>query len=275
VIAVKSIAVTMLLLVVIATTASAQSYTAQPAPKLPFFDWNACPFEGCKYGEWMAAARVAVFDTWKPNRKRVGILAPKSVVTGISGVVITYRPGVIVLTKALPDDDLRSGDRILTYTYRGEGVSAAWFKGRFYHDYDISFAKGSDGTGCLRDCKGAYVDLGKTVWWAKVQIRPGVVGWVNMNEAKFDGVDALATLVPQAIHGMDVTDIHSSSQGWAENRQNSFRESNRSFPSHSLADARSRSVTIDNERQHSAISNQPVADIAENREPKADSAWSE
>ena len=25
-----------------------QLYKVQPAPKLPFFDWNACPFEGIR-----------------------------------------------------------------------------------------------------------------------------------------------------------------------------------------------------------------------------------
>lgn len=192
----KSIAAASLLLVIMAAAASAQSYTEQPAPKLPYLDWNACPFEGCTYGKWTAAAQVTVFDTWKPGRKRIAILSPKEVVTGISGVVITYKPGVIVLTQDLPGDDLRKGDRILTYTYRGEGVSAVWFKGRFYLDYDTTFAKGLDGTGCMRNCKGAYIDSGKSVWWAKVRIKSGVVGWVNMNEAKFDGVDSLAVVMP-------------------------------------------------------------------------------
>jgi hypothetical protein len=112
------------------------------------------------------------------------------VVTGVSGVVITYKPGVIRLTEDLPEDDLRRGDTILTYTYRGEGFSAAWFKGRFYREYDITFAKWPDGSGCLgKDCAANYVDLGEKVWWAKVKMSSGVVGWVNMNDAKFREVD--------------------------------------------------------------------------------------
>src|SRR4051812_31754559 len=67
------------------------SYKEQPAPTLPFFDWNACPFEGCTYGEWTAAETVEVFDTWKPSRKRIATVHAKAVVTGVSGVVITYK----------------------------------------------------------------------------------------------------------------------------------------------------------------------------------------
>src|SRR5208282_3031601 len=51
-----------------------KSYTVQPVPTLPFFDWNACPFEGCTYGKWTAATAVDVFDTWKPSRKRIATL---------------------------------------------------------------------------------------------------------------------------------------------------------------------------------------------------------
>jgi len=169
----------------------------QPAPTLPFFDWNACPFEGCTYGKWTADASVDVFDTWKPRRKRIATLLAKSVVTGISGVVITYKPGVIRLNRDMPQDLLRRGDMILTYTYRGEGFSAVWFKGRFYREYDITFTRWPDGTGCLgTDCAGTYVDLGKKTWWAKVRMGSGVVGWVNMDEAEFEGVDTLAFIAP-------------------------------------------------------------------------------
>jgi hypothetical protein len=171
------------------------SYVVQPAPTLPFFDWNACPFEGCRYGEWTAVSEVEVFDTWKPSRKRIATVPTKALVTGESGVVITYKPGIIQLNADLPLDDLSRGDKILTYTYLGEGFSVAWFKGRFYREYDTTFAKWPDGSGCLGDdCAGNYVDLGEKVWWAKVKLRSGTIGWVNMNEAKFGGVDQFALL---------------------------------------------------------------------------------
>jgi hypothetical protein len=177
--------------------AESPSYVVQSAPTLPFLDWNACPFEGCTYREWTASTEVEVFDTWKTSRKRVATLPPKTLVTGLSGVVITYKPGTIQLNQDLPDDNLRRGDMILTYTYRGEGLSAAWFKGRFYREYDITFAKWPDGSGCLgTDCAGTYINLGEKVWWAKIKMKSGVVGWVNMNNAKFEGIDQFAFVAP-------------------------------------------------------------------------------
>ncbi len=182
-----------------------QPYILQPAPTLPFFDWGACPFEGCTYGKWTAKKVVDVFDTWKPSRKRIATLPTKTVVTGLSGLVITYKPGVIRLNSDLPQDGLQHGDTILTYTYRGEGLSAVWFKGRFYSEYDISFAKWPDGSGCLgTDCAGTYVDLGEKVWWAKVKMRPGRLGWVNMNEAEFGGIDRFAMTLPDSPFSVSV-----------------------------------------------------------------------
>jgi len=187
----------LILVVVLSTLSwsqpSKETYTLQPAPKLPFLDWNACPFEGCAYRKWTAEAAVEVFDSWKADRKRIATVQSKAVVTGISGMVITDKPGVIRMDRDLPENDLRRGDTILTYTYIGEGFSVVWLKGKFYREYDITFAKWPDGSGCGgTHCAATYVDLGEKVWWAKVKLSSGLVGWVNMNQAKFKGIDLLA-----------------------------------------------------------------------------------
>jgi len=106
----------------------------------------------------------------------------------------------------LPQDGLRRGDTILTYDYLGEGFSVVWFKGKLYREYDITFAKWLDGKidtlgyvggnlevgGCHgTDCPATYIDLGEKVWWAKVKTKSGVVGWVNMGDARFSGIDQL------------------------------------------------------------------------------------
>jgi len=50
-------------------------------------------------------------------------------VVAITGVVITFRPGVVRMDRGLPQYGLKGGDTILTYAYRGEGAWAVWFKG--------------------------------------------------------------------------------------------------------------------------------------------------
>src|SRR6476646_10394466 len=90
-------------------------------PELPFFDWNACPFEGCKYGQWTVRKPVVVYDTWKRTRQQVAKLAEGDKVLAVTGVVITYKPGIIRMDHDQPQDGLKRGDLIWTYSYRAEG----------------------------------------------------------------------------------------------------------------------------------------------------------
>jgi hypothetical protein len=165
----------------------------QPAPKLPYYDWKACPFEGCAYREWTANKTAVVYDTWQPDRKEIVRLPLGTKVTGVMGVVITFRPGTIRMDRDLPNRNLKRGDIILTYAYRGEGVSAVWLKGRYDPEFDIAFTKWPNNQGCNgSSCAATYVDLGDKVWWAQVKLKSGRTGWVNMDKAAFDGVDMLA-----------------------------------------------------------------------------------
>jgi hypothetical protein len=167
---------------------------AVSAPALPFYDWKACPFEGCSYRQWTAQKEIVVYDTWKQDRQPIAQLSKGDFVIGVTGVVITFRPGVIRLDRDLPEQNLKRGETILTYTYRGEGFSAVWLKGLYYSEFDISFAKWPDGSGCGgAHCAATYVDMGEKVWWAEVKLKSGRSGWVNMNAAVFNGVDALAS----------------------------------------------------------------------------------
>jgi hypothetical protein len=155
---------------------------ATPAPALPFYDWGACPYETCAYGQWTAHRSMMVYDTWKPERHPIAKLAEGDKVTGITGVVITLRPGVIRMDRDLSAEHLLRGDTVLTYAYRGEGFSAVWFKGKYHADFDISFAKWPDGTGCGgAHCAATYLDLGRKQWWAKVKLQSGQTGWVDMD----------------------------------------------------------------------------------------------
>ena len=155
------------------------------APALPFYDWGACPYEGCAYRQWTAQRPVTVYDTWKQGRRPIAQLAAGDKVTGITGVVLTFVPGLIRMDRDLPDQDLRRGDTVLTYAYRGEGYAAVWYKGRYASDFDISFAKWPDGTGCGgAHCAATYTHLGKKSWWVNVKIGPGRIGWAEMDLAQ-------------------------------------------------------------------------------------------
>jgi hypothetical protein len=94
-----------------ASRGAAQSQ-AVPRPELPYFDWNACPFEACAYGRWTAREVVPLYDTWNEKRRQITHLAAGDKVVAVTGVVITFKPGLIRMDRDVPDDDLKSGDTI-------------------------------------------------------------------------------------------------------------------------------------------------------------------
>ena len=47
--------------------------TADPA--LPYYDWKACPFEGCTYREWTVLKAAVVYETWNKNSQRIARIA--------------------------------------------------------------------------------------------------------------------------------------------------------------------------------------------------------
>jgi hypothetical protein len=158
------------------------AFCQEEPPALPFYDWGACPYETCQYSQWTAHQSVTVYDTWEPGRRSIAQLAVGDKVTGITGAVVTLTPGMIRVDRDLPDQDLKRGDTVLTYANRGEGFSAVWFKGRYRPEFDVSFAKSPDGTGCGGEhCAAAYLDLGRKLWWAQVKLSSGVTGWVEMD----------------------------------------------------------------------------------------------
>jgi hypothetical protein len=162
-----------------------QAFCQDAPPALPLYDWGACPYEACQYGEWTAHRSVTVYDTWKEGRRPIAQLVEGDKVTGVTGAVVTFTPGLIRMDRDLPDQDLRRGDTALTYAYRGEGFSAVWFKGKYHSEFDISFAKWPDGTGCGGEhCAATYLDLGKKTWWAQVKLNSRTTGWVEMDLAQ-------------------------------------------------------------------------------------------
>jgi hypothetical protein len=162
------------------------SQDASP-PKLPYFDWKACPFETCSYGEWTARKPIAVYDTWEEKRHEIARIVEGEKVLAETGVVITLRPGIIRMDRDLPEQKLKRGETLLTYSYRGEGFSAVSVHGKYESDFDISFTKWPDGTGCGSEhCAATYVDLGSKVWWVKVKLASGRTGWLNTEGADFD-----------------------------------------------------------------------------------------
>lgn len=175
---------------ILGQTPGAPEFKVMAEPALPFFDWGVCPFETCMYRQWTARDAITVYDTWKPERRPIATLSAGETVTGVTGVVITNRAGVVRMDRDLPERNLKRGDILLTYAYRGEGYWAAWLNGRLYGEFDLTFAKLPDGTGCGgAHCAATFVDRGDYRWWAQVRAKSGATGWVDMDHGVLGGFE--------------------------------------------------------------------------------------
>ena len=159
-------------------------------PQLPVIDYNACPFEGCTFGKWIVTRESTIFSTWKEGRKSWAMLQKGEVVTGLTGVHITYEPDRVEVLKPIPELHVQPGDVILRYMYRGEGASDLWVKGQWMKEFDSTFVAELDGTGCMRDCAAKVVAAGRKEWWARVKTSAGKIGWTKV-EDQFNCMDSL------------------------------------------------------------------------------------
>ena len=165
-----------------------KSATAEPL--LPVVDYKACPFEGCTFRKWFVTKDVTLYSTWKEGRKSVAAVMHGKVVTGLTGVHITYEPDRVQVLQPVPELRLQAGDIILRYMYRGEGFADIWAKGQWRREYDCTFITEKDNAGCLRDCAAKVISDGRKDWWVRVKTSEGFIGWANA-EDQFDCMDSL------------------------------------------------------------------------------------
>jgi hypothetical protein len=155
-------------------------------PVLPKIDLRACPFEGCQFGKWTVRQTLALYSTWRSNRRLVKTLHKGEVVTAITGINITFEPSEVLVTAPIEEYSLKPGDRVFGYMNLGEGFFNAWFNGFWVDDFDGSGVAPA----CVRDCRAKIVNPGRSEWWVQIRLRTGLTGWTQQTD-RFDGKDAL------------------------------------------------------------------------------------
>lgn len=163
---------------------SVEGYTESDAPPIPFEDVGGCPFEGCTYREWTANSQTIIRETLDENSPIAFTVKAGEKVTGMTGVVITTKPGRIKILKPMTysrsyepvvNFSFQPGDIIYLLTDLGEGDNITWFKGKLY--------------GAIPYVRGMEVENEpEYVWWVKVKNSKGQTGWSNQPR-NFDNMD--------------------------------------------------------------------------------------
>jgi hypothetical protein len=167
--------------------------SGQLSPNEPYFQWGACPFEGCVYRKWTALKDVVA----RRGRSRASaptiVIGKGQSVVAVTGVVITTTVGKLRATadlelgSALPHVLVRKGDIFYVLSYLGESSYAFWYRGRIYVDHQYLEATADRGRpiahGAVQLIQPALWD-----WWSWVETNDGRGGWVHGNDG-FDGSD--------------------------------------------------------------------------------------
>jgi hypothetical protein len=180
--------VVLCLLISLLFIGQASSDTKEPS--LPVIDYEACPFEGCTFRKWIVTHDSRIFSSWKDDKTPVLLLKRGEVVTGLTGVHITYTPDRIQVIRPIPDLHLQAGDIILRYMYHGEGFADIWAKGQWKKEYDCTFITEKDGSGCQRNCPAKVLSEGKKAWWVNLKTAQSSTGWAKVDD-QFDCMDSL------------------------------------------------------------------------------------
>ena len=160
------------ILLVVGILASVTSGQRKSMPPMPFVDKGACPFECCTYREWNVTKTTIARKNMNDASSIAFRMKTGEKVLGITGVVITSKPGEVLVLKRtkLGRFDLKKGDKIFLLTNLGEGFHKIWFRGKIFEDaaYD--------------ETKFKVIHQPTAIWWVKVKNRRGQIGWSRLPE---------------------------------------------------------------------------------------------
>jgi hypothetical protein len=167
------------LLATIATARQAPMVTSTE-PKLPLIDDKACSGKGRIVPNWKIKRNAPLYSSWQGRRSQTGALNAGEQVTVLAGVHITREPDKILVTKSMPNINLKPGDIILRYEVLGEGSANFWAKGVWHEGGNLWTAiekDGKGGCGAVEVCDSKVIEDGIHERWVQVKTRTGQTGW--------------------------------------------------------------------------------------------------
>lgn len=158
-------------------------------PKLPYVDVGACPFECCTYRQWIANEDTVLSKNMSDKSPIAFKVKKGEKVTGVTGVVITTKAGIVKVLRNTTIDDsnkipVKAGETLYLLTYLGEGFYRTWHRGRivvgvYYENSDVKQISEPEG-----------------VWWIKIKNRRGQIGWTK-ESGNFENQDSCGLTVAQ------------------------------------------------------------------------------
>lgn len=163
-------------------------YSGQtPRPPVNYADYGACPFECCTYRRWSVVKDTVLYKERSEKSGEAFHVRKGEHVTGLTGVVITLKPGKASVRKATTigtgkrRTQVKPGDVLYLLHYEGEGIYKIWFRGGIYEN-EVSSAADVNG-------KIQLLNEPDNVWWVKVKNSRNQTGW-SKQDKNFGDMDA-------------------------------------------------------------------------------------
>lgn len=109
-----------------ASGSTVQNKTDSVPPKI-YVDEGACPFECCRYRQWIVEEETRLFERKDAAGPVVATVTPFDVVNARTGVVFT-RPGTLKIV--WDHEPFKKGETAYVLTYQGEGFYKVWHRGK-------------------------------------------------------------------------------------------------------------------------------------------------
>ncbi len=164
-------------------------------PPTPYRAAGACPFECCRYREWMTRSAVQLLESIG-SATVVAEIPADARVDGVTGEVwVEPQPYAALRDNGL----LKAGDVIFFLDNLGEGHVNYWYNGRLNPELELH-----DGlySYTYENCQANHVVAGAcslrklhsekkflNEWWVKIRTSDGKEGWV-LNKGQFSNTDA-------------------------------------------------------------------------------------
>lgn len=142
---------------------------------------DACPFEGCQYGDWTAGEEIPLYDQPGNDSEPATTLRPGQKIVAVTGE-IRAAPRRAIVTAGYEGHDFPVGTVVYALYPAGEGTVAVWHEGEVRNGsldlqlrYDPPVPEGS---------------ALQWAWWVEIRLPDGTTGWVkNPQNHAFEGMD--------------------------------------------------------------------------------------
>jgi hypothetical protein len=149
---------------------------------------NACPFECCVYGDWVAGTTIPMHAAPRATGAAAFTLAAGDSMRADSGVVYVTSVALVVVEDTVsygPDHArLAPGDTLVLLDPIGEGYWTAWRRGEILQEVPPFFESWMP-----EGARGKMIGTPAREWWVRATA-DGRTGWFTPDRYRVTGADA-------------------------------------------------------------------------------------